>query len=141
MTFVAVVLIWLGALNAILAMTVETCTGGSADSLMGGIYTLVFYMLGIAILFYRRPRRLVYISLVPPLLVAIWHTKYAVLFGVGYWLYDISACSIMPIAFANPGMDGREPFLTVLWGGLSLLIWVGVVGSFFRAMGPDGSSV
>ncbi|MGF7007696.1 hypothetical protein [Aminobacter sp. BE322] len=139
MTVVAVVLIWLGASNAFLAMTVETCTGGSADSLMGGIYTLVLYAVGLILLFYRRPGRLVYLSLVPPLLVAAWHTKYAVLFGVGYWLFDMSACSVMPVGFPNPGMDGREPFMTVLWGGLSLLIWIGVAACLYRARGTGNA--
>lgn len=132
MTVVAVVLIWLGAANAILSMTIETCTGGSADSLMGGIYTFVLYAVGVAILRYRRPRPGAYLYLVPPLLVAIWHTYYAVLFGFEYWLHGSSACSVMPVVFPNPHMDGREPFMTALWGGLSLLIWVGIAASFFR---------
>lgn len=132
MTVVAVILIWLGAANAILSMTIETCNGGSADSLMGGIYTLVFYAIGIAILIYQRPGRMAFLSLLLPLLVAIWHTYYALLFGVGYWLHGSSACSVMPVVFPNPHMDGREPFMTVLWGGLSLLIWIGIAASFFR---------
>ncbi|WP_439501989.1 hypothetical protein [Aminobacter ciceronei] len=134
MTAAAIVLIWLGAANAILAMTVETCTGGSADSLMGGLYTFVLYAVGLAILIWRRPGWLAYIALVPPLLVAVWHSYYAVLFGLGYWLDGASACSIMPVGFSNPGLDGREPFMTVLWGGLSLLIWAGIGVSCYRSL-------
>lgn len=134
----ATVFLSVGAVNAALAMTIETCTQGSADSLQGGFITLIFYMAGVACLAISRPSRLMFVALAPAMAVAAWHTFFAMRFATGYFFEGMSACFAMKGGFtpeeAGEWMDGREPLLIALWVSLSLLFWGGVVASFLRPL-------
>jgi signal transduction histidine kinase len=128
MRIIGISLITLGALNAALGMTVETCTQGGADSLSAGVLTLALYVFGTAALIASEPPRYTLLALAPSAMIAVWHSIFAVRFFAGYWFFDISACSAMAGAFSadNAGewMDGDEPYYSILWLALSAAYWL-----------------
>lgn len=136
-------LLSLGAVNAALAMTVETCTQGDAGSLYGGLLTLLLYLPGAALLVAARPARAMFLALVPAMAVAAWHSWFALRFAAGYILDGMSACFAMNGGFtpADSGewMDGGERLLIALWLGLSLLFWTGIAAAFLRRRPRSGS--
>jgi hypothetical protein len=131
----AIVLLTLGALNAVLALTVETCTQGDAGSLDGGYLTLALYLAAAGSAVAWPPRRRHLPALVPAALVAAWQSHFAVQFLIGYWFHGMSACFAMhggsTPADAGEWMDGDEARLTVLWGVISLLFWLTVALAFW----------
>jgi hypothetical protein len=134
MRIIGITLITLGALNAVLAVTAETCTQGGADSLSAGILTLVLYVFGTVALIASEPPRYALLALAPSAMIAVWHSIFAVRFFAGYWFFDISACSAMAGAFSvgNSGewMDGDEPYYSILWLALSAAYWLGAFRAF-----------
>jgi hypothetical protein len=133
----AVLLLSLGAAGAALAMTVETCTQGGADSLYGGFVALVLYLAGIACLTVASPALPTFVALLPAMAVAAWHGWFALRFAAGYIFQGMSACHAMNGGFspdqAGEWRDGGEPLLIALWIGLSLLFWSGIVAVLVRA--------
>ena len=141
--FVAsVILFTLGALSACFAIGADTCTQGSADTLGGGLLTLILYVFGTVTLIASEPKRPFLLALSPAALIAIWHSVFAVRFLIGYWFQDMSACSAMTENFslenAGENMDGAEPYYTFLWLATSLAFWIGLYRGF-RASRPDDS--
>lgn len=132
-----ILLLTLGALNAALALSVETCTQGGADSLYGGFLTLLLYGAGAAALAARPPRGAACLALLPAAGLAARHSLFAARFAWNYWRHDFSACHALSGAFpageAGEWMDGGEPMLTALWLGLSLLFWTGVAAGLRRS--------
>jgi hypothetical protein len=130
MGMLGVVLLTLGALNAGLALTVETCTQGAADSLGGGFLTFFLYVAGAWALIGSPPPRAAFLSLLPAAAIAMWHSVFAVRFAWGYVAHDMSACYAMKGGFtpeeAGEWMDGREPMLIALWIAVSLIFWISV---------------
>ena len=127
----AVLLLTFGAINAALALSVETCTQGSADSLYGGFLTLLLYLAGIAAIAVRPPRPAAIAAIVPAAAIALWHSLFAGRFAWNYWVHDMSACHALlgefPPEEAGEWMDGGEPMLTALWLLLGLLFWTAFV--------------
>ena len=125
---IAIVLLSLGAISAVPALSVETCTQGDAASLYGGFLTLILYLAGLATAIASPPRPAALFALVPAAMIALWHSLFAGRFAWNYWLHDISACHAMlgefPAGEAGEWMDGGEPLLTLLWLALSLLFWI-----------------
>lgn len=119
--------LWLGALNAFLSWTGETCTGGAADSLYGWIITLPLYVLGWAVMPKRggNPVTIVSIAALPAVVmafVAIWTAS--LFFGE-------SACNLITgLPFE---MDGRESAFAVAWSASSLAFWIGLAFALYRA--------
>jgi hypothetical protein len=132
-----IILLTLGAVSAALAMTVDTCTMGGADSLHGGWLTLCLYLAGAAALNAAPPRRTAFIVLLPAALIAVWQSWFAVSFAYGFWFRDMSACFAMRGGFrpqdAGEWMDGGEPLLTALWCSLVLIFWGGTIAAFRNA--------
>jgi hypothetical protein len=62
---VAIVLIYLGTLNALAAMSATTCNNGDASNLWGGFISLGLYGLGVGGLMIAPPGRLVFATLIP----------------------------------------------------------------------------
>jgi hypothetical protein len=123
----AVLLLTFGAINGAVALSVETCTQGSADSLYGGFLTLLLYLAGNAAVLVRPPPLIALAALVPAAAMALWHSLFALRFAWNYWFQDMSACHAMLGEFlpeqAGEWMDGGEPMLTVLWLMLGVLFW------------------
>lgn len=128
---IAVLLLTFGALNAAVALSVGTCTQGSADSLYGGFLALLLYLAGIAAILVRRPPLAALGALVPATAIALWHSLFAVRFAWNYWIHDMSACHALlgrfPPEEAGEWMDGGEPLLTILWLLLGLLFWAAIL--------------
>lgn len=122
-----VLLLTLGALNAVLALSVETCTQGGADSLYLGFVTLLLYLAGLAALLARPASPAAAAALLPAAAVAVWHSLFAARFAWGYTMRGMSACYAMQGGFtagkAGDWMDGGEPLLAALWVGLGLVFW------------------
>lgn len=131
---VGILLLTLGALNSALAMTVETCTQGSAGSLSGGWLTLFLYVSGAAALNAAPPSRAAFLALLPAAAIACWHTWFALTFTIGFWFRGMSACYALYGGFepedAGEWMDGGEPLLSILWCVLALIFWSGVIAAF-----------
>ena len=122
---VGALLLLLGSGNAVLAMTVETCTGGEADSLNGGIVTLALYALGFGALARGRSKGAIGVAAALPALAAIWHSVFAGRFLFGYLSTGMTSCQAM---LGLPyGADGREIFHLGLWLATSLIFWLGLV--------------
>jgi len=132
-----IILLTLGALNAALAMTADTCSQGGADSLYGGWLTLFLYVAGVAALNAAPPQRAAFVALAPAAAIALWHSWFAVTFTYGFWFHNVSACDAMQGGFtfedAGDWMDGGEPLLTLLWSSLTLLFWGGTIAAFRNA--------
>ena len=139
---VGIILLTLGALNAVLALSVETCTQGAADSLYGGFLTLFLYVAGAVALVGWPPWRWAWLALVPAAGIAVWHSLFAVRFALGYSAYGMSACYAMNGGFtpdqAGEWMDGGEPMFVVLWLALSAIFWIAVGGGIRRSIGATG---
>lgn len=139
----ALLLLTLGALNAALALTVETCTQGGADSLYMGFATLFLYLAGLAALLSRPASTAAAAALLPAAFLAVLHSLFAVRFAWGYAARGMSACYALQGGFtadkAGDWMDGGEPLLAALWIALSLLFWAAAgvaAASFFRGRTP-----
>jgi hypothetical protein len=130
-TIAGTILLFAGALNATLALTAETCTGGAADSLSGGIITIVFYTAGFFVLARTRSRPTVIAVAVLPMLAAIGHSVFALHFLAGYVNSGMTSCQAMT---GDPyGADGREAFHIALWCATGVVFWAGLMFAAARA--------
>jgi hypothetical protein len=115
---IGALLLYLGALNAFLAWNVETCTGGAADSLDGGLITLPLYVLGWATLPKRQSKVILAVAAIPGLVMA-----FATVWTAGLFT-GISACKLITdLPFE---MDGREMWFATLWGIVCVVFWGGL---------------
>ena len=137
---IGILFLTLGAANAALAMSVETCTQGDAASLYAGFLTLFLYLLGAAALAVRPPPRATLAALLPAAGLAAWHSVFAVRFAWGYFAQDMSACFAMQGGFspedAGEWMDGGETLLAWLWLSLSGVFWIAAAAALWRTK-PD----
>jgi hypothetical protein len=135
-------LLLLGGLNSVLAANIDTCTGGSAGSLYGGILTLILYFFGLIAVRVRPPGASI-VLLVPACVIAIWHSIFAVRFAIAWWVHNVPACGVMAGHFSRQAdqfaVDGGENFLVILWLLLSLVFWVAFALCFFRREEREGS--
>ena len=116
----AFVILTLGGLNALLAGSVETCTGNAADSLFGFVITLPLNMLGMALLGWRVPRIAVVIAAALPTVLALRYTLLAIELASG-----TPACTIITgDTHWEPG--GDESTFALGWGAATLVFWIGL---------------
>jgi hypothetical protein len=124
-------LIYLGSVNAVFATGAGTCTGGSADELTGGIITLFFYLVALALFSLREVRRNTLMYLLPLSPLLLYQTYFSVHLAYGYFVQGVSACAILQ----NDGeyeFDGREIFFANLWLLVSLVLLSALVVAFSR---------
>lgn len=127
-------LILLGAVNSVLALTVDTCTGGSADSLRGFIFTIPLYLVGFAMAAaHPRPDHVIIPLLISP--IALWHSAFAFRFALGHIRLGISECDAFHGYFGESLQEGSgsEPVLIAGWVAASLTYWGGVLVMWLRA--------
>ncbi len=123
----------LGALNAILARTVDTCTGGSADSLVGGIVTAILNLVGFVMLVRGTRPWLLALVVALPTLAALSYTGFALDFWHGYVTRGMSACE------AKTGetywdLSGEEPQLIFFWVAAAAIYWIGLANAAWRSL-------
>ncbi len=127
----------IGAATGMLAWSVATCTGDSADSLWIGAVALITNIIAWAFLGRRVPSKLVLIVAVLPALAALSYTASTIQLAVGYFGEGLSACDVLKDG-ADFGYDGREPAFIVLWLLVCLSFWGGLAPVLARAVRVHG---
>jgi len=126
------VLMLCSSLFALLSTVTGTCTQGSADELeIGGLVCALGYAIGEGLLVARPPRRSTWFFLSPVLIAVGYQTYLAVSFFVAYHVHGLSACAWKE-SIPEFEADGREPFLTALWLGVSAFGLVGLAYAWYR---------
>ena len=121
---IGLVLFYLGALNALLAINVGTCTQGDATRLWGGVLTVILY--GVACILLSRTSRpkLASILLSPALFMVLAQTVFA------FQLSTVSAGGGAACAFLE-GMegyprDGDERSYALVWTAVAAAGWLAI---------------
>ena len=109
----AIILLYFGALNAVLSRYAGTCTQNSADHLSGLWIVLISYGLALLLLWRARPGIVGMVILGVLLPVLVWHAGEGIRFAWGVVVEGQSACSLL--VYPEYGMDGRETTFVVLW--------------------------
>lgn len=123
-----------GAIDALLAWNMTTCTQGAADSLYSVILVLPFYLTGWLLL----PKRGNGFGLLATALVPIIITTYVTCWTISL-TSGISACALIT---GDPhDMDGREQTFVMLWGLACLVFWLGLAISLKMANWLGANSV
>lgn len=130
---IGTILLFIGAATGVMAWAVETCIGGSADSLVTGIVTLGANLLAWALLITRVPVKLVLFVAILPALAAVIYTGSTADFALGYLREGQSACAFLT---ADRGFeqDGREPQFILLWLVVCLSFWLGLLPIIARSI-------
>lgn len=122
----ALVLYYLATANAVLALTVGTCTQGEAGRLWGGMLSLLLYALG-ALLLRQTSKPAIALALLIPLSpILIWQANFAIKLTIGFWFLNRSACDALDGTFGQL-MDGGEPIYTAIWLTVAAVSWAGVI--------------
>jgi hypothetical protein len=134
---IGTILLLVGAATGVLAWTVETCTGGAADSLWTGGITLLANMLAWLLLGRRVPSKLVLFVAVLPAIAALSYSVSTAQLTIGYLGESQSACARITKseAFAP---DGREPLFITLWLLVCASFWAGLIPVVMRALRVHG---
>jgi hypothetical protein len=134
---IGTLLLMIGTANGMLAWSVETCTGASADSLWRGIITLLANVVAWALLARRMPSRPVLFVAALPALAALSYSISTIQLAVGYFAHGLSACSVLKAGQEFP-TDGREPLFIILWLLVCLSFWGGLAPVVARAVRVHG---
>jgi hypothetical protein len=134
---VGTLLLMTGAATGMLAWSVETCTGDSADSLWIGAIALIINIIAWALLGRRVPSKLVLIVAVLPALAALSYTASTIQLAAGYFGEGLSACDVMKSG-EEFGSDGREPLFIILWLLVCTSFWGGLAPVVVRALRVHG---
>jgi len=128
----AALVLALGALNAILARAVDTCTGGSADSLIGGALTAILNLLGFLMLVRGTKPWLLALLVALPTLAALSYTAFALEFWHSYVTRGISACEAKT-GEPDWALSGEEPQLIFYWVAAAAIYWIGLAYAAWRS--------
>jgi hypothetical protein len=113
----------LAALNSVLARTADTCTQNSPDSLYVGYITILFNLIGFAILGWKLPLRWLLPVLAVPMMFAAHYSYFALWFADGYLNHGLAACSVIA-PDGNWEPSGDEPVIARIWIGALLSFWL-----------------
>jgi len=115
-------LFYAGTLNAILAMSVGTCTRGDAGQVIGGAITLMLYCIALmAFLKTSRPGHAA-LFIFPACLVLVPITGMSIYMVYRMW-GDHTACDIMSQIAGDASENGGEQAYGILWLLLSAVGW------------------
>lgn len=130
---IGTIVLLVGAATGVFAWSIETCEGGTADSLWTGAVALAANLLGWLLLGRRVPSRLVLFVAVLPALAALSYTVSTIDLASGYVVHGRGACTLIT---AEEGYrpDGREPLFIFLWLLVSASFWAGLVPVALRAV-------
>ena len=131
-------LLLLGAATGVLAWSVETCSGASADSLWAGVVALGANLVAWGLLGRRMPVRPVLFVAALPALAALSYSISTIQLASGYF-HGLSACSVL-----KPGQDfapdGQELLFVILWLLVCISFWGGLAPMVARAIRVHGAS-
>ena len=136
---IGTLVLMIGSAGGLVAWSVETCSGGSADSLVMGAATLFANVLAWWLLGRRVPSKLVLLVALLPALAAISYTISTVQLAIGYLGHGLSACSVLKPG-QEFGMDGNEPFFVILWLFACFVFWGGLIPVIARAIRVHGGT-
>lgn len=133
---IGTLLLLVGAATGVLAWSVETCSGSSADSLWLGAVTLGTNVAGWALLGRRVPSKPVLFVAALPALAALSYSISTIQLATGL-LKGLSACSVLK-AGQDFAPDGQEPLFVILWLLVCVCFWAGLVPVVARAIRVHG---
>jgi multidrug transporter EmrE-like cation transporter len=133
---IGTLLLLVAAATGVLAWSLETCSGSSADSLWLGVATLVTNIAGWVLLGRRVPSKLVLFVAALPALAALSYSISTIQLATGL-VKGLSACSVL-----KPGQDfapdGQEPLFIILWLLVCVSFWAGLAPVLARAIRVHG---
>lgn len=110
---ISVLAFYLGALTALLARVVGTCTQGEADRLWGVVISIPFYLIAVIGLSQTRYLKAATIACGPVFLFLLWQAAFAIRLSFDILVYSFSACEVLE---GTPCEDsGDEITFAVLW--------------------------
>ena len=135
---IGLVLFYLGALNALLAINLGTCTQGDASRLWDGVFTVILYGLACTPLSRTSRPELASLLLAPALLVVLAQTAFA------FQLSAVSAeggaaCAFLERMEGYPH-DGDERSYATVWMAVAASGWLAiglVVANVVRMWSPQ----
>lgn len=119
MTTAGIILFYLAAANAVLALNIGTCTQGDASRLWGGLISLILYVIATLLLAQTKRPAFTLIALLPTLPVLAWQLIFTVRLATGHWIANSSACDILENT-SGQSLDGSEPLFILIWTLLTL---------------------
>jgi hypothetical protein len=129
----------IAAATGVMAWTIETCTGGAADSLWTGAITLVLNIAAWMLLRSGAAPKLVLFVAALPMLAAVSYSLSTLQLTSGYVAHGRSACALIT-ADDHFDPDGREPLFILLWLFVCASFWGGFVPAVVRAWRVYGAS-
>jgi len=133
---IGTLLLLVAAATGVLAWSVETCSGSSADSLWLGAVTLVTNIAGWGLLGRRVPSKPALFVAALPALAALSYSISTIQLAAGF-AKGLSACSVL-----KPGQDfapdGQEPLFIILWLLVCVSFWAGLAPVVARAIRVHG---
>jgi len=133
---IGTLLLLVAAATGVLAWSVETCSGSSADSLWLGAVTLVTNIAGWGLLGRRVPSKPALFVATLPALAALSYSISTIQLAAGF-AKGLSACSVL-----KPGQDfapdGQEPLFIILWLLVCVSFWAGLAPVVARAIRVHG---
>ena len=133
---IGTLLLLIAAATGVLAWSVETCSGSSADSLWLGAVTLVTNIAGWGLLGRRVPSKPALFVAALPALAALSYSISTIQLAAGF-AKGLSACSVL-----KPGQDfapdGQEPLFIILWLLVCVSFWAGLAPVVARAIRVHG---
>ena len=133
---IGTLLLLIAAATGVLAWSVETCSGSSADSLWLGAVTLVTNIAGWGLLGRRVPSKPALFVATLPALAALSYSISTIQLAAGF-AKGLSACSVL-----KPGQDfapdGQEPLFIILWLLVCVSFWAGLAPVVARAIRVHG---
>ena len=134
---IGALLLMIGAATGVLAWSIETCTGDSADSLWTGTLTLAANLAAWALLGRRVPSKLVLFVAALPVLAALSYSISTIQLAAGHLGNGLSACAVIKPG-QEFGPDGREPLFIILWLLVCASFWIGLTPVLARAVRVHG---
>lgn len=134
---IGTLVLFIGAASGLLAWSVETCAGDSAESLWMGAIALAANAAAWTLLARRVPSKPVLFVAALPALAALSYSLSTFRLAKGYVFEGLSACAAMKPG-QDFGFDGREPLFVALWLLVVLSFWAGLAPIIARALRVHG---
>jgi hypothetical protein len=135
---IGTLLLLIAAATGVLAWSVETCSGSSADSLWVGAVTLVANVAGWGLLGRRVPSKPVLFVAALPALAALSYSISTIQLATGLF-EGLSACSVLKTG-QDFAPDGQEPLFVILWLLVCVSFWAGLAPVLARAIRVHGGT-